>query len=71
MRSGADAIKPDIRVIRALRSLGFSVPDGEHAVLLIAKAAAGEIAVSRLVLDQLLWWRNNNDVLSTSGQSST
>jgi hypothetical protein len=68
MRSGGDAIKPDTRVIRAL---GFSVPKDDHAVLLIAKAAAGEIAVSRLVLDQLLWWRNNNDVLSTSGQSST
>ncbi|MCV7031019.1 hypothetical protein [Mycobacterium sherrisii] len=55
MRSGADAIKPDIRVKKALRHLGFAVPDDDHAVLILAKAAAEEIRVSRLVLDQLLW----------------
>ena len=56
MRSGADAIKPDVRVTKALRKLGFVVPDDDHAVLILAKAAATEIGVSRLVLDQLLWW---------------
>ena len=56
MRSGADAIKPDIRVKTALRNLGFVVPNDDHAVLLITQAAASEIGMSRLVLDQLLWW---------------
>ena len=56
MRSGADAMKPDSRVKQALRKLGFVVPDDDHAVLILAKAAATEIVVSRLVLDQLLWW---------------
>lgn len=56
MRSGSDAIKPDVRVKKGLRSLGFTVPDDDHAMLLIAKAAADEVGVSRLVLDQLLWW---------------
>jgi hypothetical protein len=56
MRSGADAIKPDVRVMNALKKLGFVVPtDDNHAILVIAKAAATEIGVSRLVLDQLLW----------------
>jgi hypothetical protein len=59
MRSGADAIKPDVRVRKALRALGFVVPDDDHAVLVIAKAAATEIGVSRLVLDQLLWRTRN------------
>jgi hypothetical protein len=56
MRSDSDAIKPDVRVRKALHNLEFSVPNDEHAVLIIAKAAADEIGVSRLVLDQLLWW---------------
>ena len=60
MRSGADAIKPDVRVKKGLRSLGFSVPDDEHAVLLVATAAAEDIGMSRLVLDQLLWWLDND-----------
>ncbi len=60
MRSGADAIKPDVRVKKGLRSLGFSVPDDEHAVLLVATAAAEDIGMSRLVLDQLLWWLGND-----------
>ena len=60
MRSGADAIKPDVRVKKGLLSLGFSVPDDEHAVLLVATAAAEEIGMSRLVLDQLLWWMDND-----------
>jgi hypothetical protein len=59
MRSGADAIKPDVRVRKALRALGFVVPDDDHAVLVLAKAAATEIDVSRLVLDQLLWRTRN------------
>jgi hypothetical protein len=57
MRSGADALKPDFRVRASLNRLGFEVPNDEHAILIVAHAAADELAVSRLVLDQLLWWR--------------
>jgi hypothetical protein len=56
MRSGADALKPDFRVRASLNSLGFAVPSDEHAILTIAHAAASDLGVSRLVLDQLLWW---------------
>jgi len=57
MRCGADAIKPDVRVAAALGSLLFPLGDGsEHAILCVAGAAATELGVSRLELDQLLWW---------------
>jgi len=56
MRCGADAIKPDLRVRDALNRLGFQVPSDEHAILVVAHAAADHLRVSRLVLDQLLWW---------------
>jgi len=56
MRSGADALKPDLRVARALCKLGFHVPGGEHAILVVAHAVADEMAISLLVLDQLLRW---------------
>lgn len=53
MRSGADAIKPDLRMSPSLRKLGFQVPAGEHAILVVAHAA-DEASTSLLVLDQLL-----------------
>jgi hypothetical protein len=56
MRSGAKALKPDRRVRAELRHLGFRVPVGDHAILVVAKAAAAELGVDLLVLDQLLWW---------------
>ena len=56
MRSGGDAPKLDLRVARATRRLGFHVPVGEHAILVVAHAAADEVAISLLVLDQILWW---------------
>lgn len=55
MRSGADALKPDLRVANALRKLGFDVPASQHAVLVVAHAAADETNLNLLVLDQLLW----------------
>ena len=55
MRSGADTLKPDLRVARALRKLGFQVPADGHAILVVAHAAAAEANISLLVLDQLLW----------------
>jgi hypothetical protein len=56
MHCGGNAIKPDLRVRRELRRLGFVVPGGEHAILVVAKAAAADLGVDLLVLDQLLWW---------------
>lgn len=56
MRCGADALKPDLRVRDALRGLGFQVPGDGHAILVVAHAAAAEIDLPLLVLDQLLWW---------------
>jgi hypothetical protein len=54
MHCGGNAIKPDLRVRRELRRLGFEVPSGEHAILVVAKAAAADLGVDVLVLDQLL-----------------
>jgi hypothetical protein len=59
MRAGADAIKPDVRVRNALSWLGFDVPGGEASVLVVATTLADELGISRLVLDQLLWWTGN------------
>jgi hypothetical protein len=56
MRSGADALKPDLRVRDGLNGLGFAVPRDEHAILVVARAAADEVDLPLLVLDQLLWW---------------
>jgi hypothetical protein len=56
MLSGADALKPDSRVLKGLNHLGFEVPNDDHAILIVATAAAADLGVSRLVLDQLLWW---------------
>ena len=58
MRCGADALKPDLRVAQALRDLGFDVTGDQHSILVIARAAATELDVSLLVLDQLLWGRD-------------
>lgn len=58
MRCGADALKPDLRVAGSLREMGFDVPGDEHSILVVARAAAAELGVSLLVLDQLLWGRD-------------
>lgn len=55
MRCGADALKPDLRVRRALVDLGYQVPPDSHAVLVVARGAAAELGTGLLVLDQLLW----------------
>jgi hypothetical protein len=57
MRSGADAIRPDFRVRASLNRLGFEVPSNEDGILIVAHAAAADLGISRLVLDQLLWWQ--------------
>ena len=55
MRSGASAIKPDLRVRKAIRTLGIEPPNGEIALLLICEELAKEVDIDRLVFDQLLW----------------
>lgn len=55
MRSGGDAIKPDLRVRHSLNRLGFNVPNDAHAILVVANTAATELGTSKLVFDQLLW----------------
>ncbi|MBM0226525.1 MULTISPECIES: hypothetical protein [Micromonospora] len=55
MRSGGDGVKPDGRVRASLRGQGFPCPKDPHAVLTVAQAAAAELQVSQLWLDQLLW----------------
>jgi hypothetical protein len=57
MRCGADALKPDMRVAKALRGLGFTVPGDSHSIMVLARAAATEIDFPLLSLDQLLWNR--------------
>ena len=61
MRCGANALKPDVRVTRALRGLGFRTPGDAHSVLTIAQGAAAEIGFDLLSLDQLLWDWNRGD----------
>lgn len=60
MRSGSSAIKVDVRVRKSLRSLGFKIPDSDHATIVVARAAAESIDVDLLVLDQLLWHANGS-----------
>ncbi|GAA1962332.1 hypothetical protein [Amycolatopsis minnesotensis] len=55
MRCGADALKPDVRVAKGLRALGFQVPSDQHSIMVVARAAATEIDFDLLALDQLLW----------------
>lgn len=55
MRAGVDAIKPDFRVRKSLEQLGFLAPMDPVALTLLAEAAAEDIGVTRLHLDQLLW----------------
>jgi hypothetical protein len=59
MRCGADALKPDVRVAKALRGLGFTVPGDNHSIMVLARAAAAEINFPLLSLDQLLWNRQD------------
>jgi hypothetical protein len=40
--------------IRSGNALGFVVPNDVHAILVVAHAAAEEVGVALLVLDQLL-----------------
>lgn len=56
MRCSANALKPDVRVAGELRDLGFRVPGNGQSVF-VSRAAAAELQMSLLCLDQLLWGR--------------
>ncbi|WP_186629401.1 hypothetical protein [Rhodococcus sp. BP22] len=60
MRSGSSAIKVNIRVRKSLRSLGFRVPDSDHATMVVARVAGEAIGIDLLMLDQLLWHANGS-----------
>lgn len=55
MRSGVDAIKPDVRVRKRLGVLGFPAPTAESALLLVCEALAEELGISLMRLDRMLW----------------
>lgn len=53
--SGADAIKPDVRVRKRLQSMGFEVPDGPQALMMLSEILADELKISRSNFDSYLW----------------
>jgi hypothetical protein len=57
MRSGADAIKPDVWVARLLQQYGATIRDPKDAleVMQCAEQVALAAKISRLTLDQMLW----------------
>ena len=66
MRCGADGIKVDLRVRAVMGSLLFPLGDGSDLSLLcVCGAAATELGVTRLQLDQLLWWLQEEEGSTT------
>jgi hypothetical protein len=57
MRSGADAIKPDVWIARLLQEYGATIRDPKDAleVMECAEQTARVAGISRLTLDQMLW----------------
>ena len=53
--SGADAIKPDVRVRQRLQNLGIQVPEGSQALMKFCELLAEELAVTRSRFDTVLW----------------
>jgi hypothetical protein len=56
MRAGADDLKPDRRVATGLERCGFPLFARPEHIYVLALAAAVEVGVRLLVLDQLLWF---------------
>lgn len=56
LRCGADTIKPDLRVQRALRATGLRVPTS-HAAIVLSHALAADLGIRTCELDKLLWMR--------------
>jgi hypothetical protein len=53
--SGDEAIKPDLRVRQRLQSIGFDVPEGRQALMLLCEILADELGVPRSSFDSYLW----------------
>lgn len=56
MRAGADTIKVDVRVKKALQQLGFELPATDTSIYLLAQLAAKHTNQRLIELDQLLWF---------------
>jgi hypothetical protein len=56
---GVDAIKPDLRVRQRLQSMGFEVPEGSHALMLLCEILADELAIPKSKFDDYLWRETN------------
>ena len=53
--SGDEAIKPDLRVRQRLQSIGFDVPEGRQALMLLCEILADELGIPRSSFDSYLW----------------
>jgi len=53
--SGDEAIKPDVRVKQRLQSMGFDVPEGPQALMLLCEILADELGIQRSSFDSYLW----------------
>ena len=58
--SGEEAIKPDLRVRQRLESMGFDVPEGRQALMLLCEILADELSMSRSTFDSYLWREPSN-----------
>jgi hypothetical protein len=56
---GVDAIKPDVRVRQRLQSMGFEVPEGSQALMLLCEILADELAIPKSKFDDFLWRETN------------
>lgn len=53
--SGVNAIKPDVRVRARLSKMGFEVPDGSQALMMLCEILADELDIPRSRFDDYLW----------------
>jgi hypothetical protein len=58
--SGEEAIKPDLRVRQRLQSIGFDVPEGRQALMLLCEILADELGIPRSSFDSYLWRNPSN-----------
>lgn len=68
--SGADALKPDVRVHQALQRLGLDVPNEPNALLLVAQGLAERTGMPMAVLDQFLWWSTQEEQVEATPAGS-
>jgi hypothetical protein len=55
MLCGADTVKPDVRVLAALRRHGVDLPGDNAAGFIAVTCAAHELGIPVIELDQILW----------------